>query len=708
MPMDEGGYKDYESVLNDIKKKASADNKELVEEEKKLKLQLEDECAKQERNNAVSLVEEINRLKINNIITNAAEEFAVAQSYINKQENNKKKAELATLKEINALNQKQLEKENKKLDNQIKTQEKINTLRSKTYVDETTGEVVEKTKGQQVKDNLAANFKTSISGLGDNLKKNLENLGDNFTKSITNLGNQINNTISTYANYRSGINARLQGSAIKVGNTTVEQTFTTLSDTLDSVAFSGLLTAEDLYSNLQNLVSSGISANVAQLSLLQTVKDDIAPTFNVTQRTLRQLVRVQQEDSTAARMGMEAYLTRFLNNFVETTEYLTDTFDSVADALYEASSLMGSAQSSEFEYIVQKWIGVLSGVGLSASTASSIATAIGQLGSGNISLLSSSDMQNLIVMAASRSGTSYAELLSNGLTASSVNTLLYNLVDFLQELNDSSQSNIVKSQLASTFGVNISDLEAVSNLTQTEMSSILKNTLSISQMYGELYDQFDSLTERLGTAKILENLFKNYTFSTGMNIANNPALYAAWKINDLVESATGGINIPFVTTLGTGIDVNANVNQLAKLVMVGISTLGGIGDIINGIGSVFNGSSLLTALNITNGNEAISRGNGLVSSNRVIGSTTSISSEMTANAAGSDYYEQTINSAVDSTQEELNQKLEETESTLDFLEKECGTGGLFREIHDSIESIASEGVNVKNLSDFSSSIAGFY
>ena len=45
---------------------------------------------------------------------------------------------------------------------------------------------------------------------------------------------------------------------------------------------------------------------------------------------------------------------------------------------------MTNEATIQFEYIVQRWLGSLSSVGLSDSAVTNLATAIGHLGSGNI------------------------------------------------------------------------------------------------------------------------------------------------------------------------------------------------------------------------------------------------------------------------------------------------------------------------------------
>ena len=584
------------------------------------------------------------------------------------------------------------------------------------------------------KDEKKADRMDSAEAFGDIFKKNFSNFRDqleqgplvtvaetnaeNIANTLKNVGaaisdglNQINRAISTYASYQTQINTRLQGYT----------TFDNIAKTLDAVAFSPLIDAEKLYSNLNAFVEKGVASNVEQRAFLATIKDGVASTFDADSPSLLRLIRVQQKDSTAARLGMESYLTRFLNEFVESTEYLTSTFDTVADSLLEASALLGqnsgdSKASAEFEYIVQKWLGVLTGVGVSDSTATAIASAIGQLGSGDVSSVGSSGVQNLLVMAASNSGLDFGALLNAGLDAADTNKLLFGLTEYLQEIGTSS-SNIVKNQLSELFGVTVSDLVSVSNLSAKELATTFDSAMSTSNMYSELYNQMNTMTERMGIANILENLFSNVTYQTGMRIASNPALYATWKITDLIEQTTGGINIPFVTALGTGVDLNATVEQLMKLGIVGVSTLSGIGNIINGVSSIANGGNLLGALAIGEGTTAIEGGVGLSDytltssglKKRVSGTTFS-SSTYVGNADSAAYTESALGGAREKYEEELEMKRDEAlveDPVVEYL-TELGLGKSLNSIAEGVGTIVAEGVAIKLNAASSSSFDGFY
>ena len=94
--------------------------------------------------------------------------------------------------------------------------------------------------------------------------------------------------------------------------------------------------------------------------------------------------------------------------------------------------------------------------------------------------------------------------------------------------------------------------------------------------------------------------------------------------------------------MGNSIDLNANVNQLLKLGLVGASSLGMIGDIVSGIGSTIAPSSMLRKMGIYNSplSTSISRGTGL--STRVSGTSTSASTTSYITGQGEEIASQSI------------------------------------------------------------------
>lgn len=477
--------------------------------------------------------------------------------------------------------------------------------------------------------------------------------------------NAVNTGINTYVKYQGGINARLQGASLGgsplTGGGIVERliygtnTFGILENRLKLAAgMQPYVKTETMLSNLDALVKAGIASNVEQRAFLQTVKENIADTFNASDAALLRIIRLQQQDSTAARLGMEAYLTKFLNQMVENTEYLNQTFNTVEESLVEASSQMTVQASTEFEYIVQKWLGALSGTGLSETTAQNIAQALGYLGSGDVSGFGGSSVQGLLTMAASRSGLNIGEILNRGLDASTANVLLNALANYMVEIGSNS-NNVVRSQLAQTFGLNISDITAAQQLSK-DFDSIYNNMLSFTGMYTSLNAQMMELPTRLSVAQMLQTSLDNSLFSLASGIAENPALAAIWKITDMIQTTTGGINIPGTMFL----DLNATVEQLMKLGIVGISSLGMIGEALSGATSQILPSSMLWKLGILSGNTAINRGSGLTS---LLHGFTESGSTYVGQGSGSSIYQQTLQQAAESaTENSINPETGDTEA----------------------------------------------
>jgi len=576
--------KEYYDTVKKLEQQNSA---ELAKFKKELDEKILKELYEEQKYRANQLEKEIAELKMKGIITTVAQEQKLRLAAIKKEETELRKKRL----ELLAQETKQYQKNQKLEKERLKQEEEILNLRR--AIDENGN-----TKGRlrQFIDNIKADIKGGSIDRGEQFNKQLEKLN----KFAEKLNNAVNNAIDSYVNYQTGINARLQST---------DKTFKTMEKDLSKVAYSPLLKADKLYENLATLVQEGIVSNVEQRAFLMTIKDSVATTFDANNASLKRIIRLQQQDSTASRLGLEAFLTRYMNTLVQNTEYLTTTFDNVQNALLEASSLMGMNRANEFEYQVQKWLGAMTGLGLSESTSSSLAQALGYLGSGNIESLNSSSLQNLLVMASSRAGLSYSDMLKSGLNSNTTNALLAAVVNFVQDIwNNSKDNNVVLSQLSNTFGLAVSDVRAIANMSQEIKNSLYNTNLSTMEMYGELGYQFNQITERMNIATLMSNAISNFEYQSGATIASNPSTYALWKIADFIGSTTNGINIPHATVLGTGVDLNTTVDNLLKLGLVGYSTIANIPSILKGVTSLGNGASLLDAMGISNRTSIISRG----------------------------------------------------------------------------------------------------
>lgn len=437
--------------------------------------------------------------------------------------------------------------------------------------------------------NLGNAVSKGTGGLLDGTK-----LVANVSKGINALGGSVKEYLGIYTKYMTSVNARLQGAGKELNYESLNNKIRTNTALNPYVRYTTVL------EKMASLVDQGIASNVTQRAFLASISDKIATTFDAANSSLLSIVRIQQQDSTAARLGMEAELTKLFNYYFSDTSYLSDVFDSVQSTLIDVSSALGTQASVEFEYMVQKWLGALGSVGVNSGTLQTIAQGVNYLGTGDVeSLASNSSLQNLFVMAANRKNLNYSDMLSNGVNAQQVNTLLEGIVEYIQEIASNS-NNVVKKQFAQLFGMTMSDMVAFKNLSSSTIESLYNSAMTYQDTLSELNYQLGQVSGRMHLSEKIDNLFDNILASTGMKIANSQGLYGTWKSADLLESITGGINLPFISALGNGIDLNMSLEGLAKGTIVGI---GAISSLLGGLGALNSSGGNLLSLDLWKSSE---------------------------------------------------------------------------------------------------------
>ena len=524
-------------------------------------------------------------------------------------------------------------------------------------------------------------FSASMRLWGDDftsgLKKSWDGIISKLENSFATFSSAINTSVEAYTQiyqkYQASMNARLQGSMYDFQGLT-----TTIQGNL---AVSPYVKQTAVLENLSKLVESGTSFNIEQRAFLATISDKIATTFDSFDSSLMNIIRIQQADSTVARLGMEAQLTQYLNSRYSDTSYLNDSYKIVRGNLFGATSTMSREQAVEFEYQVQKWLGSLQSVGVGSGTISNLAQMLGALGSGDVSALAGNQsLQNLLAIS---SNCSFGGLLTGGLNAKNTNQLLYNLVNYLGGIQG---NNVVKTQLAQIFGMSRSDIEAISNLSSSDLQNILGTNLTYSGAVAETNSQLGKVASRMHVSELISNVFSNLTASLGGAVANSPGAYAAWMATSLLEGATGGTNIPAVFGMGTGVDLNATVEQLMKLgIMAGAGI--GTGMVGKALSSLSNGGSL----NLANWNaqDTISRGGGFTGVREGVSVDVS-STQYIGSSSSSDIYEQTVTAAKESTAEEVRSSVEKEDVMQDNVQR-------IRDLLDALVE-GTETLKVRNVS----------
>lgn len=521
----------------------------------------------------------------------------------------------------------------------------------------------------QTKARLEDEYKYAITlqeKLANKAKRTAISLGQNTLRIVGNSVQGIDKYLGAYADYMTGIEARLQGT----GNS-----FSNITQTISGrIGASQYVKQTQVLQNLNELVKAGIGYNVELRAFLETVKDSIATTFSAFDSNLLRIIRLQQADSTAARLGIEATLTRFLNTYFKDTSYLTDVASTVRSNLFEAESQLGRNGSTAFDYVAQKWLGSLYSVGVSSGTISSLSQGLGFLGSGNISALSGNDaLQRLLVAASSASGLNYGSLLTGGVNAQQANQLLQGIISVMANIAQSS-NQVVKSQYANLFGISISDMTAVLNLTD-RVESIANSVLDYEGALSETEAQIQMIPSRMMLKTRIDNLFDNVMTKMGTNIANNAVEYTTWILADMVQKS--GVDLS-TTVLGTKVDPLAVIKG-------GIAGL----NIIAEMGTIFAGLSGNNQLSLKNWGqtEVLHKGWGFTGLNfKTSGVSETTGAQMFAGNTESAFYRQATLGAAESA-EKLGMQQEDIVQII--------RDNIAVDVHD-ILNLLRDGLTIKN------------
>lgn len=443
-------------------------------------------------------------------------------------------------------------------------------------------------------------------------QKVAKQMGENFSKALgqglLKTFSSIDDYIKKYTQYMGTISTRLQGTDLTYSRIT--------GNVARNLGTSPYLKQTDMIDNLNKFVESGIAYNLESRAYIATATQKIATTFNAFDSSLLRLIRIQQADSTVARLGMESLLTKFLNARYQDTSYLTGgNSGNITSQLLEAESLMGYKGASEFDYAVQKWLGSMSSLGVSSNTINMLAQGLGYLGSGNISALSGNTaLQNLFVMA---TGGNFSQYLTGGLNATSASNILQSIVNFGKNIA-SSGNNVVRSELASLFGLSVSDLVSLTNITTQDVKEITKDLVSYEKLRKETTNQLATMGQRTTLSEKVSNVMANAMASLGANVANNPGLYAMWELATMM--ANSGLDYDFnIGFLGTGTST-----KLSTIIKTGVVGGGLMGSLANALVNIVGGNALGTQLGVWG--ERQTRGTGLATRGVTSGITTSSSS----------------------------------------------------------------------------------
>ena len=512
---------------------------------------------------------------------------------------------------------------------------------------------------------LAAEGK-SEEEIKETLQKETQAKLDGALNAIGDFINQLATIGKSSTKHQSGVDTRLQGLTTNESEYGVKKLagsyWRSLSADIGKLGVSPFFLQETAEERFANLISQGIAFNVKERAFLDVLKDKVATTFNVADGTLVKLVRIQQADTSAARLGMESALTEFLNSMYATTEYMQQAAESIRANIYEATALMGAKEATEFEFQVQKWMGSLYSVGF--SNTEGIATALGKIVAGEIEGITEGNMGNLLVMAANEAGKPIATILEKGLSAADTDDLLRSMVEYLAKLYEETKgSRVLSQQFAGVFGLTASDLKAAASLASS-LDNISGHDETFSSMLKQVKDMTGSLIARTSMGEMMENMKANFMYSMGASLANDPVSSSLNLVANLLNDLVGGIEIPFINVYGFGFDLNATIADLMNVAALTGPILGGVGKMIAGLGNL-NPNNLLKTFGVEQGDAGLNiqtRG----STAALVGGTLSGSGESESGFVGNenanDIKDKTVSDASEEPESTVAEAKEDQES----------------------------------------------
>ena len=331
-------------------------------------------------------------------------------------------------------------------------------------------------KNKETADKINSDQKSTAEQVGNIISSSLAGAATQAAGQIT---NQFRSMLATYTQEQQRLSFNLIGSGM---------TYDTVKTALASMGTNAFIKQQKVYENLTSLVSSGITMNAAQRAYLQTAADQVGLQFRANDESLNRLIQLQQADLSEARLAQMAGLREFLEQNYKNSQYIYNGFNQVSNALLEMQSLMTAQVAMSTEKTIQTYLGAFTSAG--GSGAETIAQAIGKIGAGDFNL--DSGMQNLLVMAASRAGLSYADILNSGLDSNSSERLMQEMFRYIASMGGNN-SNVAMNAMANAFGVSVSDIRAAQQMNVGNISTDY-NT-DISKFFAQIEESTNMSTQ---------------------------------------------------------------------------------------------------------------------------------------------------------------------------------------------------------------------
>jgi len=433
-----------------------------------------------------------------------------------------------------------LEKTNASIiDSQEESNKNINDSKKKTAKDINKANrdaVEEENKSRkQTADTINAETKSTVQQVG-------ENLISMARKATGNLLSEYERLMKNYTETQQKLTFGLIDSSVS---------YDSIKNALSVLSTNTFIKQNEVYNNLNKLVSQGITLNVAQRAFLQTTAEQVGIDIDLQNEKFNNLIDLYRADLSEARLAQMAGLKTFLEQNYDNSQYIKQGFSQVSDALFEMQSLVSAQVAMSTEKTIQTYLGSFASSGGYTNTATNIADALGKIGSGDFSGLNEG-MQNLMIMAASRAGLSYADLLTGGLDQEKSEQLMTSLFSYISGMADiGGGSNIAMNAIAKIFGVSVSDIKAAQNM---ELEAIRVNDVnsSISQFFTNVMKSTgDSIQQDL----FLSNLVSGAALNTN---------YANYRLTNTIMSGVANLLKDTDVNL-LGVDVSGLFGAITEL-----------------------------------------------------------------------------------------------------------------------------------------------
>lgn len=380
----------------------------------------------------------------------------------------------------------------------------------------------------------------------------------------------VDDAARVISNYYGKINASLEGAT---------KDFSSISaNAVESLGLSRFVKQTDYIEQIARLTASGVSFNVEQRALLETIKDKTIASFSAVDANLLRLIRLRQQDLTATQFGLEAALRTTLNKVFKDSTYLNELYDTINGAITDAAIVSGSSDITEYNSTIQSWMGAMYESGVSSGVVQKLAQGINYLGSGNVAgLASDADLQRLILLSMDSINMDYADILQRGLSSSDINDLLTAVVKYLTQIaKNTSDNNVLASSYTNLFSMSMSDLKAMTNLYNNLGSwSIVNSSSALAKTKKEL--SYIQSTERTTVAEQVQNIMDNAKYTFGQSIAKDAGSYLTWKVSNLMIDVFDSVT----QTVGT----NTKLGKLAQAAKL-VPQIGIFGNELKGILSI--------------------------------------------------------------------------------------------------------------------------